>query len=175
MPGDPNTPKGSAEQNSPAGIAIEWVQDAEKDRDISVDNKYPAMESQNQGFSRGVQDNQAIGDATKSISDGTGGAGQMEKANFKLESSPQDSVVNMTYGLPASLYPDSVFVEVVVFNFMGAQVAKPVNGIHKPGTYTAHLHKRALPDGVYFFLLQLDRQNVRAVRRTLNLIWEDRK
>ena len=98
-----------------------------------------------------------------------------EKLDFRMESTPQDSLVKIVYWIPKTVYQDSVFVELDFYNSHGARAAKPVNKTHAPGSYTAFLSKRELPDGIYFVRLRANRSEENAVRSALNLIWTDRK
>ena len=100
---------------------------------------------------------------------------KVEKVDFKMKSSPQDSLVKITYEIPKAIYPDPVFVEITVFDMMGATVAKPVNKMHKPGLHTVFLSKRGLPDGMHFVRLGVDHSNENAVQRKLKLVWTERK
>ena len=105
----------------------------------------------------------------------TSGETQTEKLDFRMETSPQDSLVKIVYWIPKTIYQDSVFVEIDFYNSHGARAAKPVNKTHAPGSYTAFLPKRELPDGIYFVRLRANRSEENAVRSALNLIWTDRK
>ena len=105
----------------------------------------------------------------------TGGETQIEKLDFKMETSPQDSLVKIVYWIPEAVYSDSIFIELDFFNSQGARAAKPVNKTHAPGSYTAFLSKRRLPDGIYFVRLRANRSQKNAMNRALNLIWTDRK
>lgn len=105
----------------------------------------------------------------------TSGDTQTEKLDFRMESTPQDSLVKIVYWIPETVYSDSVFIELDFFNIHGARAAKPVNKTHAPGSYTAFLPKRGLPDGIYFVRLRANRSEENAVRSSLNLIWTDRK
>ena len=105
----------------------------------------------------------------------TSGDTQIEKLNFKMETSPQDSLVKIVYWIPEAIYSDSVFVEIDCFNIHGARAAKPVNKTHAPGSYTVFLSKQGLPDGRYYVRLRADRSNKNAMMQALNLIWTDRK
>ena len=98
-----------------------------------------------------------------------------EKLDFRMESTPQDSLVKIVYWIPKTVYQDSVFVELDCCNNMGMLVAKPVNKTHAPGSYTAFLSKQELPDGIYFVRLRANRSQKNAQIRKLNLIWTDRK
>ena len=111
----------------------------------------------------------------KSDSNTTSGETQTEKLDFRMESTPQDSLVKIVYWIPKTVYQDSVFVELDFYNSHGARAAKPVNKTHAPGSYTAFLSKRELPDGIYFVRLRANRSEENAVRSALNLIWTDRK
>ena len=106
----------------------------------------------------------------------TGGdtAPQTEKLDFRIESAPQDSLVKIMYWIPETVYSDSIFVEFEFLNNEGQIVAKPVNKIHNPGSYTVSLSKRGLPDGRYFARLKTN-QSEQGVMRMLNLIWANRK
>ena len=66
-------------------------------------------------------------------------------------------------------------MEITVFDIMGAIAAKPVNKTHKPGSYTAFLSKRGLPDGTYFVRLAANRAPDSVAMRKLNLVWTERK
>ena len=101
-------------------------------------------------------------------------ATQTEKLDFRVESAPQDSLVKIAYWIPETVYPDSIFVELEFLNNEGMIVAKPVNKIHNPGSYTGSLSKRGLPDGIYFARLRTN-QSEQDVMRKLNLIWTNRK
>ena len=105
----------------------------------------------------------------------TSGDTQTEKLDFRIETSPQDSLIKIVYWIPETIYADSVFIELDFFNTQGARVAKPVNKMHNPGSYTAFLSKQGLPDGRYFVRLRANRSEENAVIRKLNLIWTDRK
>ena len=105
----------------------------------------------------------------------TSGDTQTEKLDFRMETSPQDSLVKIVYWIPETVYSDSVFVEIDCFNIQGARAAKPVNKTHAPGSYTTFLPKRGLPDGRYFVQLKANRSQKNAQVRALNLIWTDRK
>ena len=98
-----------------------------------------------------------------------------EKLDFRMESTPQDSLVKIVYWIPESVYQDSVFVELDCCNNMGMLVAKPVNKTQAPGSYTTFLSKQELPDGIYFVRLKANRSQKNAQIRKLNLIWTDRK
>ena len=101
----------------------------------------------------------------------TGGETQTEKLDFRMETSPQDSLVKIMYWIPEAVYSDSIFVELDFFNIHGARVVKPVNKTHAPGSYTTFLPKRGLPDGTYFVRLRANRSEENAERRSLNLTW----
>ena len=105
----------------------------------------------------------------------TSGDTQTEKLDFRMETSPQDSLVKIVYWIPKAVYSDSVFIELDCFNIQGARAAKPVNKTHAPGSYTTFLPKRGLPDGRYFVQLKANRSQKNAQVRALNLIWTDRK
>ena len=105
----------------------------------------------------------------------TSGDTQTEKLDFGMESTPQDSLIKIVYWIPEAVYSDSVFVEIDFYNSQGARAAKPVNKTHAPGSYTAFLPKRGLPDGTYFVRLRANRLEENAVRSSLNLIWTERK
>ena len=93
------------------------------------------------------------------------------KMDFKIVSSPQDSIMEIAYWIPGKVYSDPVFIELDFFNIHGARVAKPVNKTHAPGSYTAFLPKRGLPDGTYFVRLRANRSEENAERSSLKLIW----
>ena len=105
----------------------------------------------------------------------TGGETQIEKLDFRMETSPQDSLVKIVYWIPEAVYSDSVFVELDFFNSQGARAAKLVNKTHAPGSYTTFLSKQGLPDGIYFVRLHANRSDKNAQVRKLNLIWTERK
>ena len=105
----------------------------------------------------------------------TGGETQTEKLDFRMETSPQDSLVKIVYWMPEAVYSDSIFVELDFFNSQGARAAKPVNKTHAPGSYTTFLSKQGLPDGIYFVRLHANRSDKNAQVRKLNLIWTERK
>ena len=105
----------------------------------------------------------------------TSGDTQTEKLDFRMETSPQDSLVKIVYWIPEAVYSDSVFIELDCFNIQGARAAKPVNKTHAPGSYTTFLPKRGLPDGRYFVQLKANRSQKNAQIRALNLIWTERK
>ena len=105
----------------------------------------------------------------------TSGDTQTEKLDFRMETSPQDSLVKIVYWIPEAVYSDSVFIELDCFNIQGARAAKPVNKTHAPGSYTTFLPKRGLPDGRYFVQLKANQSQKNAQVRALNLIWTDRK
>ena len=105
----------------------------------------------------------------------TSGDTQTEKLDFRMETSPQDSLVKIVYWIPESVYSDSVFIELECFNIQGARVAKPVNKTQAPSSYTAFLSKQELPDGAYFVRLKANRSQKNAQVRKLNLIWAERK
>ncbi len=105
----------------------------------------------------------------------TSGDPQTEKLDFRMESTPQDSLVKIVYWLPKTIYSDSVFVELNCYNVQGLIVARPVNKMHNPGSYTVFLSKQGLPDGTYFVQLKANRSPKNAQVRKLNLIWTDRK
>ena len=105
----------------------------------------------------------------------TSGDPQTEKLDFRMESTPQDSLVKIVYWLPKTIYSDSVFVELDCYNVQGLIVARPVNKMHNPGSYTVFLSKQGLPDGTYFVQLKANRSPKNAQVRKLNLIWTDRK
>ncbi len=94
-----------------------------------------------------------------------------QKMDFKIVSSPGDSIMEIAYWIPGKVYSDPVFIELDFFNIHGTRVAKPVNETHAPGSYTAFLPKRGLSDGTYFVRLRANRSEENAVRRSLNLIW----
>lgn len=105
----------------------------------------------------------------------TSGDTQTEKLDFRMETSPQDSLVKIVYWIPETVYQDSVFIELDCFNIQGARVAKPVNKMHNPGSYTTFLSKQGLPDGTYFVRLRANRSDKNGMIQKLNLIWTDRK
>lgn len=105
----------------------------------------------------------------------TSGDTQTEKLDFRMESTPQDSLVKIVYWIPETVYQDSVFVEIDFFNSQGARAAKPVNKTQAPGSYTVLLSKQELPDGIYFMRLRANRSEKNTQIRKLNLIWTDRK
>ena len=100
---------------------------------------------------------------------------QTEKLDFRTESTPQDSLVKIVYWIPEAVYQDSVFIELDCFNNQGMVVARPVNKMHNPGSYTTFLSKQGLPDGIYFVQLKANQSKKNAQVRKLNLIWTDRK
>ena len=102
-------------------------------------------------------------------------SGDTEKLDFRMETSPQDSLVKIVYWIPESVYSDSVFVELDCYNNMGMIVARPVNKTQAPGSYTVLLSKQELPDGTYFVKLRANQSDKNAMVRKLNLIWTDRK
>ena len=102
-------------------------------------------------------------------------SGDTEKLDFRMESTPQDSLVKIVYWIPETVYSDSVFIELDCFNIQSARVAKPVNKTHAPGSYTVLLSKQGLPDGTYFVQLKANRSLKNSQIRKLNLIWTDRK
>ena len=99
------------------------------------------------------------------------GGNVQQKMDFKIVSPPQDSIMEIAYWIPETIYSDPVFIELDFFNIHGARVAKPVNKTHAPGSYTAFLPKRGLPDGTYFVRLRANRSEENAERRSLKLIW----
>ena len=105
----------------------------------------------------------------------TSGETQTEKLDFRMETSPQDSLVKIVYWIPKAVYSDSVFIELDCFNIQGARAAKPVNKMHAPGSYTTFLSKQGLPDGRYFVRLRANQSDKNAMVRALDLIWTDRK
>ena len=105
----------------------------------------------------------------------TSGDTQTEKLDFRIETSPQDSLIKIVYWIPEVIYADSVFIELECFNIQGIIVANPVNKIHAPGSYTVFLSKQGLPDGRYFVRLRANRSEENAVIRKLSLIWTERK
>ena len=105
----------------------------------------------------------------------TSGDPQTEKLDFRMESTPQDSLVKIVYWIPETVYSDSVFVELDCFNIQAVIVARLVNKMHNPGSYTAFLSKQGLPDGTYFVQLKTNRSLKNHQTRKLNLIWTDRK
>ena len=105
----------------------------------------------------------------------TSGDTQTEKLDFRMESTPQDSLVKIVYWIPETIYSDSVFVEIDCFNNQGMIVARPVNKMQNPGSYTVLLSKQGLPDGIYFVQLKANQSKKNARIRKLNLIWTDRK
>lgn len=105
----------------------------------------------------------------------TSGDTQTEKLDFKMETSPQDSLVKIVYWIPETVYSDSVFIELECYNNMGMIVARPINKTHAPGSYTTFLSKQGLPDGIYFVQLKANQSKKNAQIRKLNLIWTDRK
>ena len=102
-------------------------------------------------------------------------SGDTEKLDFRMETSPQDSLVKIVYWIPKTVYSDSVFAEIDCFNIHGARAAKPVNKTHAPGSYTVFLSKQGLPDGRYYVRLRADRSDKNAMMQALNLIWTERK
>ena len=98
-----------------------------------------------------------------------------EKLDFRMETSPQDSLVKIVYWIPEAIYQDSVFIELDFFNSQGARAAKLVNKTHAPGSYTTFLSKQGLPDGTYFMRLKANQSQKNTQIRKLNLIWTDRK
>ena len=102
-------------------------------------------------------------------------SGDTEKLDFRMETSPQDSLVKIVYWIPEAVYSDSVFAEIDCFNIHGARAAKPVNKTHAPGSYTVFLSKQGLPDGRYYVRLRADRSDKNAMMQALNLIWTERK
>ena len=102
-------------------------------------------------------------------------SGDTEKLDFRMESTPQDSLVKIVYWIPETVYSDSVFVELDCFNIQAVIVARLVNKTHTPGSYTAFLSKQGLPDGTYFVQLKTNRSLKNSQTRKLNLIWTDRK
>ena len=102
-------------------------------------------------------------------------SGDTEKLDFRMETSPQDSLVKIVYWIPKAVYSDSVFIELECYNNMGMIVARPINKTHAPGSYTTFLSKQGLPDGIYFVQLKANQSKKNAQIRKLNLIWTDRK
>ena len=98
-----------------------------------------------------------------------------EKLDFRMETSPQDSLVKIVYWIPEAIYQDSVFVEIDCYNVQGLIVARPVNKTQAPGSYTVLLSKQGLPDGTYFMRLKANQSQKNTQIRKLNLIWTDRK
>ena len=99
------------------------------------------------------------------------GGNVQQKMDFKIVSSPGDSIMEIAYWIPEKVYSDPVFIELDFFNSQGTRVAKPINKTHAPGSYTAFLPKRGLPDGIYFVRLRANRSEENAERRSLKLIW----
>lgn len=107
----------------------------------------------------------------------TGGDTQAEKLDFRMESTPQDSLVKIVYWIPETVYSDSVFVEIDFYNSQGARAAKPVNKTHAPGFYTTFLSKRELRDGRYLVRLSATQQSLKEhqeVHHALELVWRYR-
>ncbi len=102
-------------------------------------------------------------------------SGDTEKLDFRMESTPQDSLVKIVYWIPETVYSDSVFIELDCYNIQGLIVAKPVNKTQAPGSYTVLLSKQGLPNGAYFVRLKANRSLKNSQIRKLNLIWTDRK
>ena len=102
-------------------------------------------------------------------------SGDTEKLDFRMESTPQDSLVKIVYWIPEAIYSDSVFVEIDCFNNQGMIVARPVNKMYNPGSYTTFLSKQGLPDGIYFVQLSANQSRKNVQVRKLNLVWADRK
>lgn len=98
---------------------------------------------------------------------------QVKTANFKVKSSPRDSLITITYWVPELGEDDEGMTEISLFNGEGELVAKPVRSNHKPGEYTVSQSKRVLPDGRYFGVISVDGKV--GARRMLKIIWEDRK
>ena len=105
----------------------------------------------------------------------TGGETQTEKMDFRMETSPQDSLVKIVYWIPEAIYQDSVFIELDCYNIQGMIVARPVNKMHNPGSHTTFLSKQGLPDGTYFMRLKANQSQKNTQIRKLNLIWTERK
>ena len=138
----------------------------------------------------GVADTGAEGDAgveSAAPSQGSGSTHQMvgsgapgasrkgkTKAGFRMEHTAKDSVISIAYWLPRSVYPDSAYVEITLYDVSGTTVAKSVKGSHSPGTYATQLHKRDLPDGTYFAVLRVNRTRQADVRKMTQVFWDGR-
>ncbi|MDE3260244.1 MAG: RNA polymerase sigma factor [Gemmatimonadota bacterium] len=96
------------------------------------------------------------------------------KPTLTLSDSPADSVVTIKYMIPESASQDSVYVELIVYNFSGDISAVPVNAKQAIGAYTVLLKKRTLSDGIYYVSLKLNRSSTHTAIRQLNLLWEGR-
>ncbi len=140
-------------------------------------SQVPQIQLELEELAQNEQSNPERTDKTKSsrqeAKSGSNTSGDTEKLDFKMESTPQDSLVKIVYWIPETIYQDSVFVELICANIQGMIVAKPVNKTQAPGSYTTFLSKRELPDGTYFVQLKANQKNAQV--RKLNLIWTDRK
>ena len=122
-----------------------------------------------------TDETEGVESSRQEVRSGSNTSGDTEKLDFRLESTPQDSLVKIVYWIPETIYQDSVFVEIDCYNNMGMIVAKPVNKTQAPGSYTVLLSKQGLPDGTYFVQLKANRSQKNSQMRKLNLIWTDRK
>lgn len=130
--------------------------------------------SQNeQSNSERTDEIEGVESSRQEVKSGSNTSGDTEKLDFRMESTPQDSLVKIVYWIPETIYQDSVFVELICANIQGMLVAKPVNKTQAPGSYTVLLSKQGLPDGAYFVQLKANQKNAQV--RKLNLIWTERK
>ena len=163
--------RGESEMESPQ---IELVQTSEQSvSEINDEKRFNVAEQKDKNT---VQE-KALLAYVDSVEKNKNGADEkvekVEKANFRMKSSPQDSLVKITYSIPESVVPDSAMVQINFYNIPGDLVARPVGSVHKPGNYTAYQTKRGLPDGRYFVMIEVD--GIRGATRALKLVWEDRK
>lgn len=162
------------EEISQEQVVLEFDKEVEKLDKPVLDKPNDMLEQQNQN--QQTQEKPMIEKPKPEVRKTDGGEGnskKVEKADFKMKSSPQDSLEKITYSIPASVVSDSALVEINMFNRLGEIVAKPVRSVHKPGSYTAYQTKRGLPDGMYFVMIEVDGN--RGSTRALKLVWEDRK
>ena len=138
---------------------------------IQFELENPAQNEQSN--SERTDEAESVESSRQEVKSGSNTSGDIEKLDFRMESTPQDSLVKIVYWLPKTIYQDSVFVELICANIQGMIVAKPVNKTQAPGSYTVLLSKQGLPDGTYFVQLKANQKNAQV--RKLNLIWTDRK
>jgi len=102
------------------------------------------------------------------LADSREGADTSKKIDFKMTSTPQDSIVTISYTVPATEASDSTHIDTAVFDLSGLLVMQPVHQMVKAGNHTVVMDKRGLPNGIYFVgLMPHHDKNLRIIRKLL--------
>lgn len=167
---------GSDSSPKSGATAAEMTIEIEKD-DVSIPVNRPkqaevSLQQKAKKFNANGQKDSA--DTTGSMEQRKASTKDPARPTLTLSHSPTDSVVTIKYMIPESASQDSVYIELIVYNFSGDISAVPVNAKQAIGAYTVLLKKRTLSDGIYYVSLKLNRSSTHTAIRQLNLLWEGR-